>query len=454
MEDYARANALIEKDKLKWITVNFLDIMSGHRSISLPASSFLESKAWESVDFDGSSVGLATVDKSDMALVPDPKTLIIDPFSEDNTGMLMASIKNADGEMLGPRSGLERMLKEYDDRGMCPHISPEMEFYVFRSIGEALLENDFMGTDIDGASKNLMHSFLGIYDKKEYPPKSKQSYLSSIPTDDLRAYRDRLSGLLLDAGYGIRYHHHEAGRRQIEIETGYYPATQSADFVVNFKYFAKVLAKDFGLLPTFMPKPSAHDAGNGMHFHIRVMKGEKNAFNNDGELSDVVMHFIAGLMEHAPALCAFTNPTINSYRRLMPGYEAPVVVAWSRSNRSALIRVPSSSKGESNNIEIRNPDPSCNPYFALTVILAAGLDGVKKKMSPPEESVGNLYKENGAPTLPATLKEALDASARDELIVNAIGEELFDIYRTAKEKEIAEYRKHVPIWDFNMYYGV
>ncbi len=424
------------------------------RAISLPSSAFINGNAWDGVGFDGSSVGFSKVEKSDMHLVPDPDSLMPDPFHDEPTGMLMAGIATADGLRFCPRSKLHNILARYEKLGIQPLMSPEMEFYVFKNMEEAVLENDLMGSDLDWASKNIVFSILDYHRRPEYQLRPKEAYLASLPSDELSKYRARLSSLLQDVGYHVKYHHHEGGRRQIEIETGYTGAIDSADYIVNFKYLAKNLAKEFGLLPTFMPKPSTHDAGNGLHFHIKVMRGDENAFDGGDGLSDLALNFIAGLLDHASALCSFTNPTINSYRRLMPGFEAPVVIAWSSSNRSALIRVPSNAKGRNANMEIRNPDPSCNPYLASTVILAAGLDGIKRKLQPPEEKEGNLYESNDLDTLPATLEEALAASERDEVIISAIGKHTFENFKTIKMDEINAYRKHVPVWDFNMYFGI
>jgi glutamine synthetase len=274
------------------------------------------------------------------------------------------------------------------------------------------------------------------------------------PKDTLTGYRDRLSELLMGMGYRIRYHHHEVGRRQQEIETGYYPALEAADYLLLFKYLAKYLGVNSGLLPTFMPKPSSHDAGNGMHFHFFLRKGARNAFNSGGRMSKLAMSFVAGLLEHAPGLCAFTNPTVNSYRRLLPDFEAPVVIGWSRSNRSALIRVPASAKEEKTNVEIRSPDPSADPYFASTAMLAAGLDGIGRKLSPPEEGKGNLYESGDVRLLPKSLEEALEYAGDDEVLVKAVGEGTFELYRKAKLEEVESHRRQVPVWDFNMYYGV
>ena len=445
---------LIKEKSIRWVVVNFIDIFGHHRNISLPAESFLSGHAWDGIDIDGSSVGFASVEKSDMSLIPDAESYWIDPFTE-STIKLHACIQNHSGENVGPRSALKKIIQEYEKLGLTPYISPEMEFYVFENMQQAILENDFMGADMDWGGKNIMHTLLDHYSKSKYLVRAKQAYLSADVHESLRDFRDKLSELLMDAGYPIRYHHHEVGRRQLEIETGYFPAMKAADYIVNFKYMAKGLGKEWGLLPTFMPKPSAHDAGNGMHFHIMLKNGENNAFSNEaGELNETAKHLIAGLMEHAPALCTFTNPTINSYRRLIPGFEAPVVIAWSRSNRTALIRVPGSAKGESNNIEIRNPDPSANPYFAATAILAAGLDGIKRKLEAPPEATGNLYERDDLPMLPTILDEALDATARDDVILDAIGRDIFETIKTKKKQEVRQYRSQIPIFDFNRYYDV
>jgi glutamine synthetase len=450
-----KVNELIKRKKIKWVVLNFLDISGEQRCISLPSSSFTNGTAWQGVDCDGSSLGFAAPEKSDILLIPDPESYWIDPFFEDITLNVHASAATHDRKNIGPRSCLENVIEEYRKIGLTALLSPEMEFCLYDNIQQAILDNDIMGTDMDWAGKNVLHGFFGLYDEPSHPLRAKKAYLSSNICEDQKDYRNSLSNLLTEIGYDIRYHHHEGGKRQLEIETGYFPSMKAADFIADFKYLARGLGKDFGVIPTFMAKPSTHDAGNGMHFHIRLMKGNKNAFSDkNGELNETAMQFIAGLMAHARALCSFTNPTINSYRRLQPGFQAPTVISWSRSNRTALIRVPSSAKGDTNNIEIRNPDPSANPYLASAVILAAGLDGIKKKMKVQSEAKGNLYNDSGMESLPSNLTEALEITAEDKIILAAVGKDLFDSFRNIKLKEISDYKRHVPVWDFNMYFNV
>lgn len=454
-EEQRKINEMIKKKKIKWVVLNFLDISGEHRCISLPSSSFTNGKAWQGVDCDGSSLGFAAPEKSDILLIPDAKSCWIDPFFQDMTLNIHASTSTHDSKLIGPRSCLEKVINEYRKDGLTPLLSPEMEFCLYDNIQQAILDNDIMGTDMDWAGKNVLHGLFGLYDEPSHPLRAKKAYLSSNICEDHKDYRNSLSNLLTEIDYEIRYHHHECGKRQLEIETGYFPAMKAADFIADFKYLARGLGKDHGVIPTFMAKPSTHDAGNGMHFHIRLMKGNKNAFSDkNGELNETAMQFIAGLMTHARALCSFTNPTINSYRRLLPGFQAPTVISWSRSNRTALIRVPSSAKGETNNIEIRNPDPSANPYLASAAILAAGLDGIKKKMKVLPEAKGNLYNNSSMESLPSSLKEALDATADDKIILAAVSKDLFEAFKEIKLKEISDYKRHVPVWDFNMYFNV
>ncbi len=454
--DAEKANDLLEKEKVRWVAVNFVDVLGNLRSIRLPSLSFRKGNAWEGIDFDGSSVGLAPVDDSDMVAVPDPGSLRIDPFGKERgaMAMVMANPSDPEGKAVGPRGILMKIMERYDEMGLKPYISPEMEFSVYRSIDHALTENDFMGTDMDWEGKNVLHSLLGYYEEGEYLLRPKQAYLASRPEDDLTDYRDALASLLIGMGYAVRYHHHEGGKRQIEIETGYYPALEGADYILYFKYLARNLGREMGLIPTFMPKPSTNDAGNGMHFHISLRNESDNVFAGSNGLSPLGLSFIAGLLHHAKALCAFTNPTINSYRRFVPGYEAPMAIAWGRNNRSALVRVPASSEGKSSNIEIRSPDPSANPYLAATVILAAGLDGIDQEMEAPKEADNNLYKEGEGSRLPESLDQALDLAAKDETIVGAVGKDLFIGFERIKRAEIAAYNRHVPVWDFNKYFGV
>ncbi len=261
-------------------------------------------------------------------------------------------------------------------------------------------------------------------------------------------------------GFEIEGAHHEVAPGQHEIDFGYAPALQTADAISTFKFVVKRVALEYGLLASFLPKPASGVSGSGMHCHLSLFRDGRNAFADpEGEygLSRLALNFIAGLLEHAPGMVAVTNPLVNSYKRLVPGYEAPVNVAWSTSNRSALIRIPA-KRGNSTRAEFRMPDPSCNPYLALALMLAAGLDGIEQGLEPPPAIQRNIFKmtvrekrHHKIRELPGNLSEAVDALERDETLVAALGEHLHDRYSEAKRQEWAEYSATVHPWELHRY---
>ena len=313
------------------------------------------------------------------------------------------------------------------------NVGPECEFFLFN-------------TDEDGHPTTIT--------------KDRGAYFELGPTDRGENIRREICLALEDMGYEIEASHHENANGQHEIDFKYTDALRAADNIATFKLAVKTIADKHGMYATFMPKPVYGKEGSGMHINMSLMKDGENAFydaNDSCGLSKTAYHFIAGLLEHARGLSAITNPLVNSYKRLVSGYEAPVYIAWSASNRSPLVRVPA-SRGMGTRLELRNPDPSANPYLALAVCLAAGLDGIRRELMPPEAVTNNLYKmteeeleEKGITQLPADLEEAVSAMKKDALVKETLGKHIFSRYVLHKTKEREEYKMQVTRWEIDRY---
>ncbi|MEM2613871.1 MAG: glutamine synthetase family protein [Nitrososphaerota archaeon] len=413
----------IKSGKIKWVQLHFVDLMGKLRVLHIPSSKFIKEEIFKNgINFDGSSVGISKVEKSDMVLIPDSKTFSILPHENDEA-RIIADIydTNLKHSPFDPRGILKRAIKELKDYEI--KISPEMEFYVIK--------------------------------ENEDTPK-KGGYFASPPFDEMKNFRKDLSDVLIQSGYNVKYHHHETGSNQHEIEVSEMDAISSADFCVYFKYIAREIAKKYGIKITFMPKPFSDDAGNGMHIHISLYKNGKNIFydkNDEYGLSKIARFFIGGILHHARGISLLANPTVNSYKRLVPDFEAPVYVAWARYNRSSLIRIPAKKEVD---IEVRNGDPSANPYLFFSAVIYAGLDGIKNKIEyePIEENVYKMSKEEierkKIKKLPSTLLEAIEEFEKDEVIRKSIGE-ASDIIIEKKRIEWNEYMKEITPVDYKFY---
>jgi len=423
---------LIEENDIKWIQIHFTDVMGKLRILHASSEEFLENILKNGINFDGSSVGFSRVEKSDLIAVPDKDTFIILPH-EKNEARVIANIYNADGSPfpLDPRYVLTKTIKKMKREGFDEiKISPEMEFYSFHR------------------------------QEEKYEMNEKNGYFIPPPFDAAKEYRKELAEALIKSGYPVRYHHHEVGRMQQEIEVKALDAIQAADFCIYFKYLAREIASRQDMIVTFMPKPFSNDAGNGMHAHVALYSNGKNIFydeNNEYNLSQTAIHFIGGIIEHARAITAIANPTINSYKRLMPNFEAPCYIAWGRYNRSSLIRIPAKKTID---IEIRSADPSANPYLFYSAVMHAGIDGIKKRIEyePIEE---NLYKidekklkKYAIKRLPSTLMEAIDGLDNDDVIKRGIGEEIIEIFIEEKRKEWEKYMGKIGEIDYEFYFNV
>ncbi|MEW5953201.1 MAG: type I glutamate--ammonia ligase [Bacillota bacterium] len=422
---------------VKFIRLQFTDIVGVLKNVAITIEQLDKALDGELM-FDGSSIfGFTRIEESDMYLRPDPATFAVFPWRprEGAVARLMCDVYNPDGTPFAgcPRTVLKRALTEAAELGYTMQVGPELEFFLFQ-------------VDADGNPTLKTHDRAGYFDL--------------TPVDMGENARRSMVLLLEEMGYEIEASHHEVAPGQHEIDFKYSDALDVADKIVTFKFVVRTTAQRHGLHATFMPKPIFGINGSGMHTNQSLFKDGANAFYDpDGpmEMSQDAYYYIGGLLKHARAMAAITNPTVNSYKRLVPGYEAPVYLAWSGRNRSPLIRIPA-KRGMSTRVELRNPDPSCNPYLALAVCLKAGLDGIKNKIQPPPACDRNIYHltpadrlELGIGSLPGSLEEALVELAKDDIIKETLGEHVYGKYVEAKQAEWDNYRIRVHPWEVNEY---
>ncbi|WP_414043263.1 type I glutamate--ammonia ligase [Macrococcus animalis] len=428
-----------EEQNVRYLRLQFTDILGAIKNVEIPISQ-LDKALDNEMMFDGSSIeGFVRIEESDMKLYPDLDTWVIFPWTSDKgkVARLICDIHKPDGSPFAgdPRSNLKRVLQEMKDLGFSDfNLGPEPEFFLFKldEKGEPTLELNDQG-----------------------------GYFDLAPTDLGENCRRDIVLELEDMGFDIEASHHEVAPGQHEIDFKYADAITACDNIQTFKLVVKTIARKHNLHATFMPKPLFGLSGSGMHFNVSLFKGPKeNAFydeSGDMQLSDDARHFIAGIMKHARGFTAVCNPLVNSYKRLVPGYEAPVYVAWSGQNRSPLIRIPS-SRGLSTRVEVRSVDPAANPYMALAVILQAGLDGIKNKMEAPAPVDQNIYEMNreereavGIEDLPSTLYTAIKAMREDGLMKEALGEHIYRQFVRSKGIEWDMYRLQVSEWEIEQY---
>lgn len=436
-----RVLELASAEGVRFVNLQFTDIMGLVKTVSIPVHK-LEDAIDHGLWFDGSSVeGFARIHESDMYLSPDLATFSVIPWDRgpNPTAKVFCDVYTPDGEPFDgdPRTVLKRQLARAEEMGYLFQIGPELEFFLLKTSGPQRVEP-------------LPHDQAGYFD---------------VTTDLAADVRKEMVNALEDQGIVVEASHHEVASGQHEIDFKYGPALPTADNAVTFRVTLKAIAQRHGLYATFMPKPFFGINGSGMHCHqslADIRTGENLFHDADDEygLSDLAKHFIAGQLAHARGMSAILAPLVNSYKRLVPGYEAPVYVSWARINRSALIRVPQTTRGrkEATRIELRCPDPSCNPYLAFTVMLAAGLDGIKRKLMPSRPVEENLYQfddqmmaKYAVGMLPGTLKEALDELSNDDVIREALGEHVFEWFYAAKIAEWNEYRTRVSPWELEHY---
>ncbi len=422
---------------VRFLNLQFSDIVGLVKSITLPISQ-IETVLDRGVWFDGSSIqGFARISESDMFLFPDPSTFAIIPWKNGmhKTARLICNVFTPDGERFAgaPRTALIQALEEAAELGYIYRVGPELEFFLF--------ETDERGHPIAGA----VHDQAGYFD---------------ATSDRGTLVRQEMSAALEAFGIHVETGHHEGAPGQHEIDFHYQEALRAADSAVTFKYVLKAIAQQHGLYATFMPKPVQGINGSGMHVHQSLAStttGE-NLFADLSDqygLSELAKHFMAGQLHHARAMSVVLAPLVNSYKRLVPGYEAPVYVSWARVNRSALIRIPRAQTSEAIRLELRCPDPSCNAYLAFAVMLQCGLDGVRNALPLPEPSEEDLYEDKwaraGLETLPGSLKEAIDLACEDVVVQQALGPHIFERYIDAKLQEWDAYRIAVTNWELERY---
>ncbi len=432
--------AAVEEQDVKSIGLWFTDILGRLKSVTISVSE-LETAFDEGMGFDGSSIkGFARIDESDMLAKPDPATFQIVPWrqKDDVVARMFCDILNPDGSHYegDPRyilkRNLERLRVEYD---YTFYLGPELEYFYFS-------------------------------DEKNPVVLDEGGYFDLMTLDAGSDFR-RDTVLMLEAmGIKVEASHHEVSPSQHEIDLRYKDALTMADQVMTYRIVVKEIAKQHGCYATFMPKPIFGVNGSGMHVHQSLFKGDKNAFfdlNDEYQLSDVGKKYIAGLLRHAPEITSVTNQWINSYKRLVPGYEAPVYITWARRNRSTLVRVPMYKPGKekATRVEYRSPDPACNPYLAFSVMLAAGLAGVRNKYELPPPVEKDVYRLNeeerakeGIKTLPGSLIEAIALTKRSELVREALGDHIFNNFITSKLVEWDRYRVNVTEWELKEYLSV
>ena len=430
----------IDEQNVDFLRLQFTDILGTVKNVSIPADQ-AEKAFTEGIYFDGSSIeGFVRIQESDMRLVPDPETYSVLPWRETDNGSAARMVCDVYNTSTGdpftgdPRTVLKSVLDEAAEMGYTLNAGPEPEFFVFEK-------------DENGRATTTTHDSGGYFDL--------------APKDLASDLRREIIYNLGEMGFDVEASHHEVARGQHEIDFKYADGLQTADNIATFRSVVRATAEMNDLHATFMPKPIAGINGSGMHTHLSLFENGDNAFydgDDEYNLSSTAYSFLAGILDHAPAITAVCNPTVNSYKRLVPGYEAPIYVAWSDTNRSALVRKPAARTPASSRIELRSPDPSANPYLALAVMLKAGLDGIKRDLECPAPVRENIYEfdeekreEYGIETLPPNLGAAVDALKSDEVIQDALGEHVCEKFVEAKSAEYSEYIAEVSEWELDQY---
>lgn len=460
---------MLKENEAKWVDLRFTDTRGKEQHVSIPVSEIDEGFFEEGKMFDGSSIaGWKGINESDMILMPDDETAVMDPFTDEATLNLRCSVvepTTGQGYERDPRSVATRAEEYMRSTGIADGVlfGPEPEFFVFDDVK--------WHVEIHGAGYEINSEEAAWSSHKSFEdgntghrPGVKGGYFPVPPVDSLHDIRAAMCGAMEDMGLTIEVHHHEVGTAgQCEIGVGPNSLTKKADEVQILKYCVHNVAHAYGKTATFMPKPLVGDNGSGMHCHMSISKNGTNLMAGDeyGGLSDIALYYIGGVIKHSRAINAFTNASTNSYKRLVPGFEAPVMLAYSARNRSASIRIPFVPNPKARRIEVRYPDPTANPYLAFTALLMAGLDGIKNKIHPGEAADKDLYDlpaEEAAeiPTVASTLEMALDALESDRDFLTAGGvmsDDMIDGYIALKREEIERLNMTTAPVEFSMYYS-
>tara|TARA_B100000029_G_scaffold333030_1_gene325235 strand:- start:965 stop:2374 length:1410 start_codon:yes stop_codon:yes gene_type:complete len=461
---------MVQEKKVKFVDFRFTDTKGKEQHVSIPASALDNDTFVEGKMFDGSSIaGWKGINESDMILMPDSSSAVLDPFLQDTTLLLRCDViepSTMKGYERDPRSIAKKAEAYLKSTGIgdAAYFGPEAEFFVFDSVTWA--------NEISGASYHIESNEAAWSSSRDFEdgntghrPSVKGGYFPVPPVDSLQDVRSAMCLAMADMGLNVEVHHHEVGTAgQGEIGTRYDTLVAKADQLQTYKYCVHNVAHNYGLTATFMPKPLVGDNGSGMHVHQSIFDGSKAVFsgNEYGGLSITALHYIGGIFKHAKALNAFTNASTNSYKRLVPGFEAPVLLAYSARNRSASCRIPYVSNPKARRIEIRFPDSTANPYLAFTALLMAGLDGIQNRIHPGEPMEQDLYdltseEEAKVPTVCHALDQALESldSDRDFLKVGGVmTDEMINSYIALKMDEVQNLRQATHPLEFSMYYSV
>jgi glutamine synthetase len=428
----------VEERGVRFVRLWFTDVLGSLKGFAITPAE-LEGALEEGMTFDGSAIeGYSRVQESDMLAVPDPNTFDIVPWRGDDAPVarMFCDIQHLSGEPFegDPRFVLKRNLDRAREKGFTFYSGPEIEFFYFESEDNPV-------------------------------PLDKAGFFDLTHTDEVSELRKRTILTLEQMGIPVEYSFHENGPGQHEIDLRYTDALTMADNVMTFRTVVRQIAQESGVHATFMPKPISGAFGSGMHTHLSLFEGDVNAFHDAGDpygLSKVGQCFIAGLLHHAKEITAVTNQTVNSYKRLIEGYEAPTYICWARNNESALVRVPIPKRGKesSTRIEFRSPDPACNPYLAFSVMLGAGLRGIDEGYELPPEATNNIFEMTAEEravenidALPQSLAEALDVMEKSELVAETLGEHVFDYFIRNKRREWDSYKREVTQWELDRYLG-
>ncbi|EHQ87961.1 type I glutamate--ammonia ligase [Desulfosporosinus youngiae] len=427
----------VKENDVRFIRLQFTDITGNMKNIAVMDKQ-LDSAFEKGVMFDGSAVaGFSGIESSDMFLFPDPATFSLIPWrpQQGKVARIICDVKNHDGSQFegDPRYILKRTLKKTKDLGYTFQVGPECEFFMFYN-------------DDEGQPTTITHDSA--------------SYCDLAPIDQGENTRREMCMVLEELGFDIEASHHESAAGQHEIDFKYTDALTAADNIMTFKMVVKIIAQRNGLHATFMPKPLPNVNGSGMHINMSLTQNGVNLFKGEkgsNDISETAKHFAAGLLKHIKGITGIANPLVNSYKRLKPGFEAPVHIAWSHMNRSPLLRVPA-PRGEGTRLELRSPDPACNPYLTLALVLEAGLDGLHKRLPLADPVNTNIYtltaeqeKELGLERLPSNLLFALEEMKKDPLIRSTLGVHTFNKYLAAKALEWEAYDNSIHAWEVEKY---
>ncbi|MBE3071836.1 MAG: type I glutamate--ammonia ligase [Acidobacteria bacterium] len=429
-----------ERERVKFLRLQFSDILGTIKNVEVPDSQFEQALSGQ-IMFDGSSIeGFVRIEESDMLLKPDLNTFRVFPWlyaGGEKVGRIICDIAKPDGTPFSgcPRTTLKKVIALAAARGWVMNAGPEAEFFLFQTK--------------NGQPTTETHD--------------KASYFDLTPVDQGEDVRREIVLALQAMGFQVEAAHHEVAPGQHEIDFRYDDVLTTADSISTFRFVVKNVATRNNVHATFMPKPICGVNGSGMHTHQSLFENGRNIFYDEHakwQLSEICLNYIGGILKHAKGFCAITNPLVNSYKRLVPGYEAPTNIAWSEQNRSPLVRVPA-TRGVATRIELRMPDPSCNPYLALAVMLRAGLDGIDKRIDPGPPINKNIYKMSHRERrhyrideLPGNLTEALDELEKNTLVLETLGDHIVKHFVEAKRDEWFEYIKHVSPWEVDRYLGV